>query len=396
MKIRLKAIVRFLLQMLSRIILPKLSVSNEYEYSLLGGRSHYFVGYYDIDPISQDSKYLLCHKISDRYTKHTEPEKGVIGLFEIQTGEFIEVSKTRALNWQLGSRVQWLSENTIIYNDIINGKQCSIIYNVKNKAIEKKHHRPFWAVSPNKKYAVSLNFSSLSKNRPGYGYKGESPDYNKEVVTVFDIANGDVMYQTDIKSLLSELNFHCPEGIVPYFNHVTWSPCSNKFITLFLFENEATRKRFSYPVLVDCKTNSVSLFHSEGLFSHHVWISPKSLLAFLKLDGFNTFAIWSQNKGWENTHTNMPKLDGHPSVGLSDGAIVVDSYPDRFGRMKLYLGSLKVMELKKIGTFINGKEFVGALRCDLHPRVSIKDKYVICDIPNGELRKILLIKGCDE
>jgi hypothetical protein len=358
--------------------LPTLKLCSGAKHYVLGDNAHYYVGYYDIDPISPCGDYVLCHKVSLKYTNYSEPEMGAIGLLPISTTDkqFIEMGDTRALNWQLGSRLQWFTDGTIIYNDIVDGKQCAILFNIVSKKIERYFKRPFWAISPDSKIAVSLNFSRLLKNRPGYGYAGESPDGDEDLLTIFDVATDIVLFQIDINSLFNQLNFNIPNKADPYFNHVTWSPCSTKFITLFLFEDPVSGKRFSYPVMVNCLDFSVSLFHADGLFSHHVWLDSESLLAFLQLNGENVFAVCDEKYGWKKTLKNMPVLDGHPSIAINSKDIIVDSYPDRLGRMFLYKGSSdNSKHLETLAVLMNFKPYSGAQRCDLHPRVSLKEKY---------------------
>ena len=90
----------------------------------------------------------------------------------------------------------------------------------------------------------------------------------------------------------------------------------------------------------------------------------------------------------------MPTTDGHPSPVNNSDNIIVDTYPNRLGIMKLYLGSKKLRgKYSKIGFVVNPFDYTGPLRCDLHPRVCKDNTKVICDIPTFEGRRILLIEG---
>ena len=60
----------------------------------------------------------------------------------------------------------------------------------------------------------------------------------------------------------------------------------------------------------------------------------------------------------------------------------------------LYRGSLDSQDtLEPIAAVLNPISFNGALRCDLHPRVSTDNEFIICDTPSDNGRKIMLIKG---
>jgi len=85
------------------------------------------------------------------------------------------------MNWQLGSRVQWLNKNNIIYNDVVNNTQCSIKFNVLTRKKIMQYKRPIWDISVDKKLGASLNFSRIKVKRPGYGYIGKNIDNHKEI-----------------------------------------------------------------------------------------------------------------------------------------------------------------------------------------------------------------------
>jgi hypothetical protein len=386
--------IRFIIHCLSAFFLPKVKVSKNIEYKMLGDNNHYFVGYYDKNPVDSFGKNILCHRISNKYTKFVEPEVGEVGLMSIADNEFTPIATIHALNWQLGSRVQWLSQDTIIYNDIIKSEQCSIKFNISTKEILFMYKRPFWDISTDKKFGASLNFSRIKDMRPGYGYSGKNTDGDKDVLTVFSLDNDKLIYQIGLDEIIKTVNYKNLENEDMYLNHIVWSPCSTKLMTIFHYENKNKRKRMIFPVLIDISTKSVDLIYKDGYFSHHTFIDKNRILAYLKLDSKYSFAIWSKNQEWVAIKGSMPELDGHPTYISSTNRILVDSYPNRLGVMSLYLGSPNnANKLNRIAYVINSPKYVGSLRCDLHPRVSEKHKLIICDIPHKNGRKILVLKG---
>jgi hypothetical protein len=77
--------------------------------------------------------------------------------------------------------------------------------------------------------------------------------------------------------------------------------------------------------------------------------------------------------------------------------VIIDSYPDRLGRMRLYLGDYESNQpMKLLGTIMNEAAFRGALRCDLHPRYSQNNKMVVCDFPSKGVRRVLVLQGLDD
>ncbi len=391
----LKSYIRFVLQYISLLFFKKITVSSGFSYKILGGdNAHYFVGYYDFDPYGYSENNILCHKVPLKYSKMVEPLKAEIGVLSVETGDFLSITSTCALNWQLGSRVQWYTNESILYNDIVDGFQCSKLVDTKTGNVVRQFKRPFWSVSPDKKIAASLNFTRIKNKRPGYGYNGSNIDGNDEVLTLFCLQSDDVLFQITLQQLIDEIKYEYVLDTDPYFNHIAWSPCSNKFITIFHLEETKTSPRMIYPVLIDCVSYKCTLLHSSGYFSHHIWVDAQHLLAYIDLDGEKCFCLWSELTGWHKVGASMPSLDGHPSPLTDNDNVVVDSYPNRLGRMSLYLGSTnKMSSLRKIANIMNPIAYKGPLRCDLHPRVSKDNKLVICDVPFDVGRKIMILEG---
>ena len=46
------------------------------------------------------------------------------------------IDKTKAYNWQIGSRLQWLNNKNFIYNTIVKERICSKIYNIESKSFK--------------------------------------------------------------------------------------------------------------------------------------------------------------------------------------------------------------------------------------------------------------------
>ena len=392
---KLKTIVRVGLQKVTAIFLPEIRVSQKFTYDLLGHEDgHYFIGYYDKDPVDHSGRYVLCHKVPFKYENMIEPRSAEIGLLSLSDNRFHQLVTTKAMNWQLGSRAQWLSKNIIIYNDIIKGKQHSVKFNTSTKEILFIYRRSFWDISPDKNFGASLNFSRIKAMRPGYGYSGDNADDDRDILTVFSLDSDKLIYEIGLGEIIKEVNCKNLENEDIYLNHIVWSPCSTKLMTIFHYEDKKKNRRMIFPVLIDISTKSVDLIFEDGYFSHHTFIDENRILAYIKLDNKYCFAIWSKNQGWVAIKGSMPELDGHPTYINSTNKILVDSYPNRLGVMSLYLGSPNNgNKLDRIAYVLNSPKYKGPLRCDLHPRVSEKHDLIACDIPYKKGRKILIIKG---
>ena len=212
-------------------------------------------------------------------------------------------------------------------------------------------------------------------------------------MTLGAIENDSLIYSISLKEILLKVKYD--ESITDkiYLNHIAWSPNSKKLITIFNFENKKKNKRMVYPVLINLETKKIDFLHTDGSFSHHTFISEDRILAYLKLKDHYCYGLWSQENGWKEIKNSMPKFDGHPTYINSSDKVVVDSYSDRFGIMSLYIGSINPdKKLEKIASVINNPQYKGAIRCDLHPRVSLKHNLIVCDLPMKSGRKILVVK----
>lgn len=391
----LKTIARAGLQKVTAFFLSEIRVSQKFTYDLLGHEDgHYFIGYYDKDPIDHSGKYVLCHKVLFKYEDMVEPKNAEIGLLSLSDNYFHPLVATKAMNWQLGSRVQWLDKNTIIFNDIVDDIQCSIKFDLNTKKRLLQYNRPFWDISTDKKHGASLNFSRIKTMRPGYGYNGENIDDNSEVLTIFSLNDGELIYSIKLEEIFKKVGYENIANEDIYLNHIVWSPCGTKLMTIFHYENKKENRRMIYPVLIHLENKKIDFLFKDGYFSHHTFIDKDRILAYIKLDNNYCFAIWSKETGWKGIKDSMPKLDGHPTYIKSIDKVVVDSYPNRLSIMSLYIGSLNQNErLEKIASIVNGPQYKGANRCDLHPRVSNKHNLIVCDTPLKDGRKILVIKG---
>ena len=397
----IKSLLKGILRKSVSLLLPAYRFSKDYNVLVLGGDGskqsqnyHYFIGYYDIDPFNELTQKIVCHRVSKKYSSQVLPEIGDVGLMSVSTGEFEKLKDSRALNWQLGTRIQWLDHEHVIYNDIKDGHHVSLKLNVVSQEVVKQYVRAFWAISPNKKLAASLNFSRIREKRPGYGYPGISTDGDAERLTLTNLDSGDVTYSINLNEILKAINYDS-KGADLYLNHITWSPNSKKLLTMFHLSELEGGSRKIYPVVYDLDTRTWTWIDDNGFFSHSTWIDDSNILAYRQYEGSPKYCIWNIDAGWNAIQKSMPHFDGHPNLLHRDSdVVVVDSYPSRVGKMGLFLGSISSeKKYKSIGFVMSPGNFSGALRCDLHPRVSKDSSKIICDIPTIKGRRIVVIEG---
>ncbi len=98
-----------------------------------GPKEHLFASYYGINSWSADQRYVTVLETPIKYELPTENDPAMLGLVDLKTNEFIPLVETRAWNFQQGCMAHWLGtfpNSRIIYNDFVDGKFVSIIFNI--------------------------------------------------------------------------------------------------------------------------------------------------------------------------------------------------------------------------------------------------------------------------
>ena len=146
------------------------------------GPKHHFFGYFDKFPWDKSGRRLLAQEIPFTARQPLPGEKATLGMIELtQNNRFVPLAETDAWCWQQGCMFQWLndSETKVIFNDREGDYFVSRILDVESGKT-RTLCRPVYCLSPDGRWAMSLNFSRLDRERPGYGYPGAS-DPNEKV-----------------------------------------------------------------------------------------------------------------------------------------------------------------------------------------------------------------------
>ena len=121
----------------------------------------YFFGYYDMSPESPDGTKVLVNK--PRFIDHMPmvDDELEIGYIDLTAKSFNKIAETHAWNFQEGCRLQWLSDDFILFNDRghTDGKSIkSYKYCVSSKKIVDEYSLPIYSVSIKRQIALSYNF----------------------------------------------------------------------------------------------------------------------------------------------------------------------------------------------------------------------------------------------
>lgn len=355
--------------------------------------NEYFFGYYDKSPWDATGRYMLCMRAKDTWSEPDPIEEADILLFDGNDGNaFRVIAKTHTWNVQQGCMAQWLGpdySSKIIYNDLRDGKYCSVILEVASGK-ERVLPMPVYIVSADGKIALSLDFSRLHSLRLGYGYAA-LPEKTKGValpdetcIWRLDVETGEtvpLLKYTDFASFQPRPEMQ-EEGAVHKVNHLMLSPNGKRFMVLYRWFN-GQRK---YTRLITCNVDGADMYvlSDDDMVSHCYWKDDEHIIAFENKHGEGTGYYLMKDKTQEFTHL-WPHLnnDGHPSYCPTDNSLVVfDTYPDRARIQEVKVAKdtdVEGKDIKVLARVFEPFKYDNDTRCDLHPRWSRDGKKICFD-----------------
>lgn len=378
-------------QLIMYAISPKIKSEGDIKCISPNDGKEYFFGYYDKSPWDATGRYILCMRATDTWSEPDPNTNMDILLLDTQDSGSIKVlASPITWNVQQGCMAQWLGPDfgkRIIYNDLRNGKYCSVILDVFT-GIERTLPLPVYTVSNDGKMALSLDFSRLHSLRLGYGYSA-LPEITKDValpdttcIWKIDIETGGVINlfkYTDFANFQPRPEMQ-EEGSVHKVNHLMLSPNGKRFMVLYRWFN-GSRK---YTRLITCNVDGSDMYllSDDDMVSHCYWKDEEHIIAFENKHGEGTGYYLMKDKTQEYTHL-WPELngDGHPSYCPTDNSLVVfDTYPDRARIQEVKIArDIEGNNVKVVARVFAPFKYDNDTRCDLHPRWSRDGKKICFD-----------------
>ena len=171
-----------------------------------GPKEHLFASYYAINAWSADGRYAMVLETDIKNRLPTEADVAVLGVVDTQDdNRFLPLTETRCWNFQEATMAHWLGtapQTQFIFNDLVDGKFVAVIFDMTTKARRVVPY-PVSAVSPDGKWAVSINYARLRLTRPDYGYGGNGQDARTAVTWPADTTN----YVLEVADALSSTNW---------------------------------------------------------------------------------------------------------------------------------------------------------------------------------------------
>ncbi len=369
---------------------PKISLRPGVSLSRYFTENDLFYGYYDLNPIKNNR--LLSHEIKG--------ESIGIHSIDLETGDFLEIAKTTAWNYQQGARLGWCEndKNQIYFNTQNSNSFQTTLIDLDNNQ-EQVFDVPLQVANKRFDTIISINIAQINKYNPEYGYKTTS-SHESQVSSANNQECGILLYdihasrQHCLVSLEKILDHDSCEGAThsnSEINHVAYSPDESRLAFIHRWYLKGG-KRLSRLLIYDIKADLITTVLANGMVSHYCWQNDDDIFVYgCAKNGQDCFMTFHVPTHSTTTHTALSgQGDGHPSVSPDKKWIVLDSYPGISRHQSLYIFNVITNDLKKIGSFYSPPKYSNAQRCDLHPRWSTDGQIVIDSTHTGK-REICLI-----
>lgn len=332
----------------------------------------YFYGYYDRSP--ERNGKVIFHEMNDGYVE--------IILNDTNTNTEFVVGKSKAFNWQLGTRAIWIDDTHIAYNDFDREKYIGRIYSLSRGDIIQTFEKPIQDYSI-KGFFLGINYQRLRSYAKEYGYyclpelsDKEFDDYEHDGIWQIDSKSGEYKLLLSIAQVMEcgkKENFMNGKHFV---NHIMISPNGESFI--FIHRYYVGKERIDRLMYYDFK--ELRCLFDDKLQSHYCWLDDEHVFGYGGYKGRNEFHTVDVRTGTVvicEELTQIHPKDGHPTK-FGDW-VIVDSYP-YFSRMQeLIAFNLKSKECVKLLEVFHDMKHKLYDRCDLHPRFSNDGKRVYFD-----------------
>ncbi len=366
-------------------------------------KEHLLASYYGINSFDRSQKHVLVLQTDIKHSLPDENEPATLGLLDIDTGEFIPLTETRAWNFQQGCMAHWLGispDSLIIYNDIRDSKYVSVIMNVHTKEEIRIIPYPVSAVSPDGKEAVSINFSRLRITRPDYGYGGNFQDPREDIslpdddgLFLIDLQTGDSKLLVSYKQV-RDLVPPIAENDIAWFNHTLFSRKGSKIFWLSRQMDGNRRHTTSLTVNRD-GTDLQRCFPDDWHGSHFDWLNDDELMVTASYEGRQyghvLFTVGEQN--YKRLGNGLLDYDGHGTFSPDEKWMLTDTYPSAGMReQKLFLMDMETEAVISLGRYVQPQEFTGFWRCDLHGRWSPEGDMIVFNSTHTGSRQVYLFR----
>lgn len=358
---------------------------------------HYFFGYYDRCPWNRDQTLHLALKIPQLDRLPRRGETADIGVTDLD-GNYQHLTTTRCWCHQQGAMTLWLLHrpDCFIYNDYDpdSDRLLARIWQL-GKGIVGHYDMPIYALSPDGRWGVSLNFARIP--RRGYSYADAvlppnmCPDLDHDGLFLVDMHSGDISLLVSYRQMF---DIHpVPYGlddVYIWLNHAIFNCDGSRILWLFRHchnQFQPQWQTYMYTVGIHGEELQCPLPHVywNGAISHQIWgRTPREILIDAKWRGNNVdYVVFDESQLPLQAHLISKGFGvmGHTIFSPDGKWLLADTYPDADSTQHLALVNAQTGDLIRLGRFCHRKPagYPVDVRNDLHPRWSRDGKIVTVD-----------------
>lgn len=349
-------------------------LANDIEIEAVDSDGVTFFGYYNISPENQNGDILYL-KVNNEIIRGSLFEPASI-MLKHADGHRVKLALTKSWNWQQGCMLQWFpgKADHILFNDYDteNDKYITKVIDIEGNIL-KTFDKPVNNVSKTGQFALSLNYDRLAKMRPDYGYFNRGnidlPTDSEDGIWYIDLNSSEIKLIISLDKLKNLAWSSTMEGALHKVNHIDINPPGTRI--MFLHRWKGPNGRFMRLITADPNGSELFILNGDIMTSHCCWLNDEEILSYCEFNGVRGYFKFSdKSENAQLLSTQMPKIDGHPSISKITHKILTDTYPakDRFS--KLFLYDIRNDLLEKMGNFYQPFKYNKEMRIDLHPKWS--------------------------
>lgn len=412
-------------------------------------------GYYNYDTLNHDRTKMLCNRAKSEKAIITKDDTIELGYYDIPKGTWHKIGESDSWNWQQGAMMQWLpgigNETKIVYNCSRNSHLTSRIYDIatgENKDID----WPIYGLTPDGKKSISLDLERSYWCRAYHYQSVANPEKDGRVVEgdgIFeiDLENNTRRLLIDIKDIIAIEPDEDFNEMKHWVEHIMINPDGTRFCFLHRYSpvNNVLQYRTRICVAnIDGTDLQVIPGWNTYMWSHFGWqgndsfviysykrpsfykkfdvlspvkgqtknkISVKAIVRKFALDIKNRipkawikkllpqntyyqhYVIGSEGKYKLESAWIQPyfDVDGHPSFTIDGKYMLTDSYPDQHNNRRYIVYNTENHKGVIVAKMPENK-LPGNAACDLHPKLSRDNQYIVFDTTSSAKHSMMLFK----
>ena len=339
---------------------------------------HCYFGYYDKSPLDSKSQRALFVRLPKDAKEGDEAE---VCIYDMATKTQAVIGKTSAWNWQQACMEQWVNDDFVSYNhyDAEKKEYQAVLHSISTSE-DKVLNRAAYAYNKNFSKYLSLNFYRLDKFAKGYGYPFpvDCMESDKDGIWEVNVASDEstlVLSLADVMAFEPKDYMQCQH----YINHVAY--CPDERYIIFIHRWQVKGGEFVSRLLkYDLQEKKMMTLLDNDHVSHYCWKSPKELMIYATNEkNEKGYMVVDVETGINYLLEGLPTEDGHPTYSKDGQWVVTDTYPNNHRDQYLFLYHTKDRKLFKVDKLYSPFKYFNENRCDLHPRWSMDNKYLLVD-----------------